>query len=438
MSRSTLFLMGIAGVIAAAIAACSASGDPTEFGVGGADAAGTSGKGGASSVNASASGDEIATVSGAGGSTGAGSDCDSGPTEDRDKDGFTVADGDCDDCEANINPNAIDTPATATPDAGTLPAANNNCDDKLTVDETCDDSLVLGDVDPKDGAKAIDICKTSTATNDWGLVSAKYISADGKSPRTPGLQVGIRSTFGPNVKNRFGKAMLGLSSGHMRVPGESGVCTTQSCTATSLAKAPTGFPQSVPGCPVSPDIRDDIALELSLRAPSNATGYKFNFKFYSYEYAEWVCSAFNDQFVALVNPPPMGALNGNISFDSKNNPVSVNIAFFDVCDPAKKDQFGYQSCAQQGSCPVAPSPYCPKGIGELTGTGMAGATSDPGDGGGTSWLETTAPIGGGEQFTIRFTIWDTGDGNLDSHVLIDGFKWIATPGVKVGTGEPPS
>ena len=33
----------------------------------------------------------------------------------------------------------------------------------------------------------------------------------------------------------------------------------------------------------------------------------------------------NDQFIALVDPAPKGAINGNISFDSLSNPVSVNV-----------------------------------------------------------------------------------------------------------------
>jgi hypothetical protein len=84
--------------------------------------------------------------------------------------------------------------------------------------------------------------------------------------------------------------------------------------------------------------------------------------------------------------------------------VSVNVAFFDVC---------------QG---------CPAGTNELMGTGFAVSE------GGTSWLETTAPIAGGDTFTIRYAIWDTGDTAYDSTTLIDNFKWIANGGtVSVGT-----
>ena len=63
-----------------------------------------------------------------------------------------------------------------------------------------------------------------------------------------------------------------------------------------------------------------IGLEVNLIAPSNATGYKFDFDFYSFEYPEWVCTTFNDQFMALVNPAPMGSLDGNISIPSAPGP----------------------------------------------------------------------------------------------------------------------
>ena len=54
------------------------------------------------------------------------------------------------------------------------------------------------------------------------------------------------------------------------------------------------------------------------------------------------------------------------------------------------------------------------GIAELQGTGFA----EWGDAGATSWLQTTAPVTGGDEFMIRFAIWDTGDMALDSTALM--------------------
>src|SRR5262249_53504631 len=152
---------------------------------------------------------------------------------------------------------------------------------------------------------------------------------------------------------------------------------------------------------------------------------------------EYVCSPFNDQFIALVNPAPMGSQNGNISFDSNHNPVSVNIGFFDVCDPTTPATKWTQSAGCM-TCPPRPDPYCPSGLTELVDTGFQTKPSPFGtgtnDGGGTSWLKTQAPVGGGEEFTIRFAIWDATDPDLDSTILIDNFAWIAGAGsVEVST-----
>ena len=53
-----------------------------------------------------------------------------------------------------------------------------------------------------------------------------------------------------------------------------------------MATAPPGFPQDNPACPPSMVIVDDVAFEVKLRAPTNATGYSFAFKFYSFEFPE--------------------------------------------------------------------------------------------------------------------------------------------------------
>jgi hypothetical protein len=455
MSRSALFLFGFAGVIAAAGAACKATpvtgsseggGAPTTS-VGGSSG---TGKGGAAQGSTVTGNEDITVAAGTGGANAG--ECDTKDDEDGDKDGWSKADGDCNDCDVNTNPGAIEIKIT-TPvgDAGIPEPADEDCDGMIdNVAPPCDTGLALTDVDPADAAKAIDLCQTTLdkpankKDRTWGVLSSKYVSADGLSPRTPGLQVGLLDKYGMNVKTRLGASMLGLSTGHMRTPGQAGFCIdagsnpSQNCTTGNNGPPPAGFPQAVPGCPAPANlmIGDDIALEVKLRSPTNATGYKFNFKFYSFEYAEWVCTNYNDQFVALVTPPPTGSINGNISFDSGNHPVSVNIAFFDVCDPASLPYFA-QHCSG-GSCPVAPNPYCPSGKGELLGTGLDGQVAVL-DGGGTSWLQTSAPIKGGDDVSVRFTIWDTGDHNLDSSVLIDAFEWIANGGtIKVGTIKPPA
>jgi hypothetical protein len=330
-----------------------------------------------------------------------------------------------------VNPGAVDTPAQAGPDGGMVPASDNDCDGKIDVNVTCDANLMLADTDPMHGANAMELCQTATATDKkWGVLSASYVRANG-TPYTAGTEVGILQNFGPNVKPQAGTNMLVLSSGHARIPGQPGACGSLSCSNNGPGTPPMGFPQNIPNCVPQMNIVDDEALELQIRAPSNATGYTFNFKFHSFEYPTWVCTDYNDQFITLVKPPPMGSLNGNISFDANHNPVSVNLGYFEVCDPASINNFA-SSCKKYqnpANCPPTPNPYCPAGLAELQGTGFdiwGGGTIK--NGGGTTWLQTSAPVQGASEFTIRFAIWDTGNSQFDSTVLLDNFQWVANGG----------
>lgn len=395
---------------------------PAGFGGDGGGNPGSGGAAGASSSSSDGVGGNFVGSGGGGGSGAGGPMCSTPPDVDDDGDGFTEMMGDCNDCDANVNPGAIE---VVNDDPASKPA-DEDCDGMADNPlPTCDDNLALEDPDPMNAARAIDLCKIAAGPTDWGVISSQFVRADG-TPTTASAAVGILSNFGPNVNVQVGQRMFALSSGRARLPGQPNECMNTSCMNVSSATPPPGFPQDVPNCSGSSFIRDDAALEVKLRAPKNANGYAFNFKFYSFEYPYYVCTAYNDQFIALANPAPMGSIGGNISFDTKKNPVSVNIAFFDVCD------FN----------PNYPQYPCALGSAELQGTGFD-TLSEAGWGmkgyaGGTVWLATQAPITGGEEFSIRLAIWDTGDQALDSTALVDGFKWLANGGtVTVGTEPVP-
>jgi hypothetical protein len=409
-ARSALLIVGVSGG-AALFAACSAGSGGAVFTTaagagGGGNAVAATGTGGRSPSNGTG-GDDLAFDGGAGGSVGTG--CNSGPSDDKDMDGFTVAQGDCNDCDSNVNPGAVEVIAAPDADGGVPPAVDEDCDGMAdNVAPPCDANLALDDVNPIHAANAIELCQQATASDKkWGVLDAQYVRADG-STFAPGLQAGLEDGFGPNVHTQGGQRLLALSSGHARIPGQPGACGSLTCTSNFGGTAPPGFPQDVPNCAGATDINDDVGLEVKLRSPKNATGYSFNFFFYSFEYPEWVCTSYNDQFIALVTPPPMGSINGNISFDSMTNPVSVNIAFFQVCAG------------------------CPLGTAALQGTGF----DTWNDAGGTSWLKTQAPVKGGDEVSIRFAIWDTGDQSWDSTALIDNFQWIANGGTVTVNTDP--
>ncbi len=409
MLRKSLVLTGL--VIAFGVgAACSASSGRSVFDdddeTSGTNGAG--GNGGAGSTGTDSTGTFDPTT-GSGGSTGSGSNCFTPANVDDDKDGFSEDQGDCNDCDSNVNPGAIEVINDKPDSDGGIPdPSDEDCDGvKDNPPGPCDDNIAIDDFDPLNGAKAIDICQTAKpGDGKWGVLEAQYVRANGVPVSGPAAHVGILDGFGNNLPTFYGKRMLGISSGYARDENDPGNCGGATCSSYGPGTPPAGFPQDVVGCFGGSNINDDVGLQLKLRAPKNATGYSFNFDFFSFEYPEWVCTTFNDQFISWVDPPPMGSINGNISFDSNTNPVSVNVAFFQVCSG------------------------CPLGLNEMSGTGF----NLWNDAGATSWLKTTAPIGGGEEFTIRFAIWDTGDTALDSTTLVDNFQWIATGGtVTVGT-----
>jgi len=196
----------------------------------------STGKGG-SGPDSTSTGEDVSVSVGSVGSSSStgGGGCNSGAFEDKDLDGWTQVDGDCNDCDINVNPGAIEVETT------TAPAVDEDCDGVIdNVAPLCDAALALSDVNPANAAKAIDLCQTTIENpatrmdRRWGVFSAQYIGADGLSPRTPSLQVGLLSKFGTNVTPRRGQSMLGMSTGVMRTPGQPGTCanivSARSCT----------------------------------------------------------------------------------------------------------------------------------------------------------------------------------------------------------------
>ena len=156
---------------------------------------------------------------------------------------------------------------------------------------------------------------------------------------------------------------------------------------------PQGDPQDGCGTEDPDAVYDYTELTIQLNVPSNAQGFSFDFNFMSGEFPVFVCSLFDDTFLAILESQ---AFVGNVSFDENGNRVSINVGFFDVC-----------STTLGANC---------NGGADLSGTGY-------GDHGGTGWLTTTAPVVGGEKARLTFMIFDEGDPDYDSTVLIDNFRW---------------
>ena len=340
---------------------------------------------------------------------------------DHDGDGYSFAQGDCADCDPLINPGAYDFPGN-----GVDEDCSGAADDAA---QTCDTGLALASSVAGDYAKAIDLCKTTTAaatgaSKTWGVISSKLVQADGTS--TPNsLGHGILSAFGPNNLPQKGAKMAAFSSGTARSPADTGwynpngqATSSQGYLHGTSCAYPSGFPKNKTGCAKAQgNALDSDGLLMSIRVPTNAKSFTYRFNFFTTEYPEYICNQYNDSYVALLKTsymPANPATNSlNISFDSGNNPVNVNMGLFNVT-----------------SGPL------------LAGTGMDGSCKNPNNGaweicgGATGWLQTSAPVVPGETIQIQFSIWDASDELWDSIVLVDAWTWSGDPAT-ISTGQPP-
>lgn len=298
----------------------------------------------------------------------------------------------------------------------------------------CDSGLAVDSADAMDAAKAIGLCKQSNGTG-WGVTSAAYTTSDGQ-PLTGVFAAGrgILPRFGSAITPREGATMLALSSGAGRNPGDPGYQSPSGYNKapSSPQSWPSGFTlQESPACPgtMTGAPYDSAMLELKIKTPTNAKSFTYNLDFYTFEFPNYICSTFNDYFVALMTPPPPGSIQGNISFDANNNFISVNAGFLTVCESQVASNFQSFPCAL--------------GPGELAGTGFDEQTLNIAtfeqtlNSAATSWLQTSAPIETpGSEITLRFAIWDSGDADLDSTILIDNFKFSFEEGTTETTPVP--
>jgi hypothetical protein len=429
--RSLSVYGSTAVVVLVAAAACSAGsnapplGGGPSAGTGGDLEAGPAGNSGAG-LGGSAGSSIIVDLDSSSSETGPSPVCEFTDAIDHDGDGYSYNDGDCNDCDPFTNPGALD---DGSPSADGGPPVDVNCDGVPGGDTyECDDGIQIDDSDALNGARAIGLCRKAdpNATGKdktWGVLSAKYVKADGQDGMNPDSH-GILPQFGAaNVQQ--GAKMLALSSGTARAPGDvdwkspGGVNMGTECDAPISNMDTPACHGVTTGSPYDP-----AALELQIRMPTNAKSFKFHLNFYTYEFPDYICSEYNDFFVTLMEPKPSGSTDGNISFDPDHNPISVNNSMLQVC----------QSMTTHGK-----TFDCPLGTALLKNTGFDSEIPilDPGHAA-TGWLQTISSVEPGSVVTLRFAIWDSGDHKLDSLVLIDNFGFSVEPASGASTKPAPT
>lgn len=382
----------------------------------------------------------------------------SGGCEDLDGDGWTTCDGDCCDAPGGA---CTDFPELVNP--GAFDVLGNMLDDDCdgTADNPpaeCDMGLASDSQQPDDYVRALDLCQfTEENPSDpmdrrWGVIESTLTLTDGTTaPHVQGHS--IRGDFGDVIVPQRAESLAVLSSGHAAdatdtnpgfVSPQNGVDfgTGIGIPAPTdwLAQHNNTFPNPL-GCPDpwSNEAHDAQMLTVRVRVPTNARSFSLKFNFLSAEYPEWVCSAFNDFFVALVdseagtNPADKNIAvydDGTTTFPVGINLVQSADGIFTQCENGQTGcrgslQSDYQACTE---------PAALAGTGFDLQDGICPDGSMGANGGGTGWLEVAGNVAGGEIMTLRLAIWDGSGHIFDSTVLLDDFQWsldAATPGIYI-------
>jgi hypothetical protein len=105
-------------------------------------------------------------------------------------------------------------------------------------------------------------------------------------------------------------------------------------------------------------------------------------------------------------------IDGNVVFDALGDHVGISSAsLLRACAPGTHSGLVFA---------------CPLGTASLAGTGFDDKAA-------TGWLRTTVPVTGGADVTLRFAIWDSTDGILDSTVLVDDLAFSRDSAAAVQT-----
>lgn len=407
-----------------------------DAGTSGNSAGGTSGNGAATGGTV-ATGGNAGSVSGAAGTHG---DVPCTPdVDDWDNDGWTLSDGDCDDCDDRRSPGYFDAPDNAIDD---------DCDGTPDNVFECDDGIASDTTDGFDFARAIDLCNmTAWGDRGWGVLDARLTKADGTAaPAAVGHAV--RGRFGTGTLPLHGSALALLSTGAAAARGDTNPApaTITNHDQGTASNGPSDFVAAhngsltQAGCPAQPltYAYDPQVLEMGLRAPENARSFSVRASFYAYDFPELVCSGSAAIWVALLDslatPAPA----------DKNLAVARGTDRTLTANAASGESGAFRQCVNGPTgCEASGSPGTAStctGTGELAGTGFDDPAPDLCSanslaGGATGWLNVAGNVNPGEIVTLRIGLWEGSGRGLDATLVLDAFRWSTETVEPGGTWE---
>lgn len=184
------------------------------------------------------------------------------------------------------------------------------CSYNETIEYDCDTEISADSTNPEDYAKAIGLCRVTTEDSSlWGLISAKITAPDG-SIDVHENSSGLVSKFGNSINPKSGKYMLALTSGKIKgnkfekfdPANTQGFDPITSGAPSDWVSANGDEFPSAGSCNgtsgTSGDVNDAVMLEMKIKAPKSAKSFSFNIYFFTIEYPGYICSNFNDFFIA--------------------------------------------------------------------------------------------------------------------------------------------
>jgi hypothetical protein len=374
--------------------------------------------------------------------------------DDCDGDGYKKA-NDCNDNDSTINPEAYDFPGDG---------IDNDCDG--TVDDpvtNCGPNTTAAS-DASNYGRTLDLCVQNSVTNAGKKFDPLVAAAFGKitgtfPPATINTNyqkaLGRLAKFGDNAA-RNGADLVAMSTGVLgdhdpRTSANSELNTTSVMDPCSVVPINAADCKSLTSGTSQPPIggfstlsaHDYQEIKLTVKVPSNANAMLFDFSFFSTEFNEFWKSDYNDAFFAIVTSQKLKGIN--VAKDANGLGITVNSGYFQIC-PAPPGPSGLASGKAGGLANCVGEPTDPAGkiFGSLNNTGFAGelqATPSTNDttmgfvdtsglyvyGGSSGWLTSRFGVTPGETMTIRFIIFDSGDGVLDSAVVLDNLRWEKAP-----------